>query len=49
MESKRQAALPYVTVTRKIALNGRALGDLTLDISTASVAQGIAAAQRRFF
>lgn len=49
MENKRPVAPGGISVARKISQAGRALGEVRLDISDASVAQGIAAAQGRFF
>jgi C4-dicarboxylate-specific signal transduction histidine kinase len=50
LENTRAAGgASVISVSRPIAVAGRTLGELTVDISTQSVAQGIAQAQARFF
>ncbi len=48
LENSRPVAPGGIHVARKISQTGRTLGEVQLDVSDASVARGIAAAQERF-
>ncbi len=49
LEDSRPAAPGGIQVVRRISQTGRTLGEVRLSLGDASVAQGIAAAQQRFF
>jgi len=48
LQRQRPAAQPVITVSRKIHVGTRLLGEVTLELSTGSVAQGIADARSRY-